>query len=102
MNVLFGIEWSERVSIDTRYLYCSSDPTCEPRLPITWFLCGSLLAVAIPVLMHIVALHNVLFVLELLMKKFQVCCHALDKSKSSSLNRLEIVVHFLFRKCIVG
>ena len=30
--MLFGIEWSARVSIDAEYLYHGSDPTREPRL----------------------------------------------------------------------
>ncbi|KIK04808.1 hypothetical protein K443DRAFT_675590 [Laccaria amethystina LaAM-08-1] len=40
--------------------------------PITRFLCGSSLAVTIPVLMGLVAPYKILFVRELVMKKFQV------------------------------
>ena len=32
--MLFGIEWTARVPIDTKYLYHGSDPTREPRLGV--------------------------------------------------------------------
>ena len=71
--------------------------------PITRFLCGSSLAVTIPVLMNIVAPYKLLFVRELVMKKFQVCCHVFGKLKRRLIPiDLEIVVQFLFREWVVG
>ena len=69
--------------------------------PITRFLCGSSLAVTIPVLMNIVAPYKLLFVRELVMKKFQVRCHVFGKPKRRLTPiGVEIVVQFLFREWV--
>lgn len=43
--------------------------------PVTRFLCASSLAVTIPVLMNIASPYKILFVRDLVLKKFEVCRH---------------------------
>lgn len=42
--------------------------------PVTRTLCGSLLVVSLPVMLHIVSPYKIIFVKELVTKKFEVSC----------------------------
>ena len=42
--------------------------------PVTRFLCGSTLAVTLPVMLQLASPYKLLFVRELVTKRFEVCC----------------------------
>jgi Derlin-2/3 len=44
--------------------------------PVTRFLCGSSLAVTLPVMLQLLSAYKVVFVRELVTQKFEVCFHA--------------------------
>ena len=41
--------------------------------PVTRFLCGSSLAVSVPVMLHLLSPYKVIFVRELVTQRFEVC-----------------------------